>query len=62
MSELVFIILFFAWYILSLIISERVPKNHVPGPEWTFFLCMVLSPVTGFLIVTLKGKSKILNP
>lgn len=50
-----FIFLFCAWYVLSLVISEKIGKNRKIGEEWSFFLSFMLSPVIG-LGVTLFSK------
>ena len=53
MNEIIIILLFIAWYVLSLIISENIGKKKKPGTEWSFFLCMILSPVVGGMITYL---------
>lgn len=50
MDEILIVLIFTAWYVLSLIISENKRKTKKPGTEWSFFLCMVFSPVIGGLI------------
>jgi hypothetical protein len=42
--------LFTAWYILALVISERIGKKRAIGEEWSFFLSFMLSPPLGLLI------------
>jgi hypothetical protein len=49
--------LFTAWYILSLVISERIGKKRAIGEEWSFFLSFLLSPVLG-LIISLASRRK----
>jgi len=53
MNEIIIIFVFTIWYILSLIISENIGKKKKPGTEWSFFLCMIFSPVIGGLITYL---------
>lgn len=50
-------IIFTAWYILSLVISEKVGKKRKIGEEWSFFLSFMLSPVIG-LAISLLTKPK----
>lgn len=57
MKEIIIVILFIIWYTASLIISETIGKKRKPGREWSFFYCMILSPVLG-LIITLLSKDK----
>jgi fumarate reductase subunit C len=45
-----FSIIFTAWYILALVISEKIGKNRRIGEEWSFFLSFMLSPVVGLLV------------
>ena len=52
-----FIIIFTAWYTLSLIISERYGKNRKIGVEWSFFISLMFSPVIG-IIASLLSKEK----
>lgn len=56
MNEILIIIIFLAWYILSLVISENIGKNRKIGTEWSFFFCMVLSPVIGIIITLVSTK------
>ena len=57
MNALWFSLLFTAWYILSLVVSEKIGKKRKIGEEWSFFLSFVLSPVVG-LVVSLMTKVK----
>ena len=57
MNSLWFSLLFTAWYILSLVVSEKIGKKRKIGEEWSFFLSFVLSPVVG-LVVSLMTKVK----
>ncbi|MCK4638426.1 MAG: hypothetical protein KAT33_03305 [Bacteroidales bacterium] len=56
MNEILIIIIFLAWYILSLVISENIGKSRKIGTEWSFFFCMVLSPVIGIIITLVSTK------
>ena len=49
-------LIFFAWYILSLVVSEKIGKNRKIGEEWSFFLSFMLTPVIG-LAISLLSKS-----
>ena len=57
MDALWFSIIFTAWYILSLVVSEKIGKNRKIGEEWSFFLSFMLTPVVG-MIITLFSKPK----
>ena len=57
MDALWFCIIFTAWYILALVVSEKVGKNRKIGEEWSFFLSFMLTPVVG-LAITLLTKPK----
>jgi hypothetical protein len=59
MNELIFVLVFILWYVFALIVSEKFGKNSKPGTEWLFFIAMVFSPVTGFIIAKTKIFSKI---
>ncbi len=50
MEELLIIAIFILWYFFSLIISETLGKNRKIGVQWSFFTCMLLSPVFGYII------------
>jgi hypothetical protein len=52
-----FIAIFSAWYIFSLVVSEKLGKYRHIGEEWSFFISMVLSPVIG-LVVALLSKPR----
>jgi hypothetical protein len=52
-----FTAIFTAWYILSLVISERLGKKRRIGEEWSFFISMMFSPVIG-LVAALLTKEK----
>jgi fumarate reductase subunit C len=48
-------IIFIAWYILSLVVSEKIGKKRKIGEEWSFFLSFILSPLVGLAISLLTG-------
>lgn len=50
MKETLVIILFFLWYALSLAVSEIMGRRSRMGTEWLFFISMVFSPLTGFVL------------
>lgn len=52
-----FIAIFTAWYVFSLVISEKIGKNRRIGEEWSFFISMILSPAVG-LLATLISKPR----
>ncbi|MCD4735558.1 MAG: hypothetical protein K8R53_05910 [Bacteroidales bacterium] len=59
MFETIVTIIFFLWYLASLIISENAGKKSKLGTEWLFFISMIGSPVIGVLLAifgTKKGK------
>jgi hypothetical protein len=43
-------IIFTFWYILSLVVSEKIGKKRKIGEEWSFFLSFLLSPPVGLII------------
>ncbi len=49
-DSLLFSIIFTVWYILALVIAEKVGKKRKIGEEWSFFLSFVLSPVVGYVV------------
>ena len=57
MNILWFSIIFTAWYILSLVVSEKIGKKRKIGEEWSFFLSFMFTPVVG-LVVSLLTKEK----
>ena len=58
MNVYTFTILFIAWYTLSLVVSERWGKKMKIGEEWSFFICMMFSPVIGYAVTMLMGKKE----
>lgn len=50
MNEYIVILIFVTWYIFSLFVSEKIGKKHKIGIQWSFFICMTLSPVIGYLV------------
>jgi len=57
MNAIWFSVIFTAWYILALVVSEKVGKKRKIGEEWSFFLSFTFSPVLG-LVVSLLTKAK----
>lgn len=57
MNEYIIILIFIAWYALSLMISETIGKKKKIGVQWSFFLSMILSPVIGYLITKFGSKA-----
>jgi hypothetical protein len=57
MNEYIVIALFIAWYVLAMVISERMGKKKKIGVEWSFLISFLLSPVIGF-VVTYLSKDK----
>ena len=56
MNEVIFLLIFLFWYILSVVFSENIGKKSKIGVEWSFFLCMILSPVIGWVILKANKK------
>jgi hypothetical protein len=54
MNEYLIIFIFILWYVLSMVISEGLGKKKKLGIEWSFFLCIMLSPVVGYVILKLS--------
>jgi fumarate reductase subunit C len=46
-------IIFTLWYILSLVVSEKLGKKRKIGEEWSFFLSFMFTPVIGLIITLL---------
>lgn len=44
-----FTAIFIAWYVLALVISERMGKQRKIGEEWSFFISIMLSPLAGLV-------------
>jgi len=57
MNAFWFSIIFTAWYILALVVSEKVGKKRKIGEEWSFFLSFMFTPVVG-LVASLLTKPK----
>ena len=57
MTEILVALVFIFWYVASLIISETIGKKRKIGVEWSFFVCMIFSPIIGFF-VTYLGRKK----
>ena len=54
MKIILYSILFMAWYILSLVVSERIGKKRKIGVEWSFFISMMFSPIIGWIITAIS--------
>lgn len=52
-----FSVIFTAWYILALVVSEQLGKNRTIGVEWSFFFSIMLSPVIGLMITLFSKKT-----
>lgn len=50
MNILWFSIIFTAWYIFSLVVSEKIGKKRRIGEEWSFFLSFMFTPIIGLII------------
>jgi hypothetical protein len=50
MTEYLIILVFVLWYVLALVVSERMGKNRKIGTEWSFFISIIFSPLIGYLI------------
>jgi len=55
MNIMWFSIIFTVWYILALVVSEKIGKKRKIGEEWSFFLSIILTPLVG-LAITLFTK------
>ncbi len=58
MNEYLVILIFIVWYILAMVISENLGKKKKLGVEWSFFICIMLSPAIGYLITRLSPNTK----
>jgi hypothetical protein len=56
MMEMIVVLIFILWYGLSLFLSESYGKNHKPGVEYLFFISMIFSTLTAFLLIILTKK------
>jgi len=50
MNIMWFSIIFTLWYILALVVSEKIGKKRKIGEEWSFFLSIILTPLVGLAI------------
>jgi len=50
MNIMWFSIIFTLWYILALVVSEKIGKKRKIGEEWSFFLSILLTPLVGLAI------------
>jgi hypothetical protein len=41
-DSLLFSIIFTVWYILALVVAERIGKKRKIGEEWSFFVSVLL--------------------
>ncbi len=57
MTEIIIVFAFLLWYVLSMVISERIGKTRKIGVEWSFFICFMLSPLVGYVITTISPKT-----
>ncbi|MEA3477957.1 MAG: hypothetical protein U9R60_07245 [Bacteroidota bacterium] len=57
MIETLILTAFFLWYILALVVAEKVGKKRKIGEEWSFFLSFLLSPLLG-LVLSWMSKRK----
>ena len=55
MTEYIVIAAFILWYSFSLVVSETLGRKKKIGVEWSFFVCMIFSPLVGY-VVTLLSK------
>ncbi len=55
MIEYIVIAVFILWYSFSLVVSETLGRKKKLGVEWSFFICMMFSPLVGYF-VTLFSK------
>lgn len=55
MNIMWFSLIFTLWYILALVVSEKIGKKRKIGEEWSFFLSIILTPLVG-LAITLFTK------
>jgi fumarate reductase subunit C len=58
MDVIWFSIIFTAWYVLSLVVSEKIGKKRKIGEEWSFFLSFMLTPLVGLVISLLTKQVK----
>jgi len=50
MNIMWFSIIFTLWYILALVVSEKIGKKRKIGEEWSFFLSIIFTPLVGLAI------------
>ncbi|MGC9471663.1 MAG: hypothetical protein ACP5D1_08970 [Bacteroidales bacterium] len=53
MNEILFIVLFLAWYLGALTVEHRYGKTFRLGEEWAFFLSFILSPLFIYFLIRL---------
>jgi len=57
MNAIWFSVIFTAWYILALVVSEKIGKKRKIGEEWSFFMSFMLTPLVG-LVASFLSKPK----
>jgi len=57
MNEYLVIIIFIVWYVFSLYVSETMGKTKKIGVQWSFFACIMLTPVVGYIITKISPKA-----
>jgi fumarate reductase subunit C len=57
MNAIWFSAIFTAWYILALVVSEKIGKKRKIGEEWSFFLSFMLTPVIGLALTLMTKKT-----
>lgn len=56
MEEYIVVLVFVIWYVLALVVSEKIGKNRKIGLEWSFFLSIIFSPIIGYLITRFSAE------
>lgn len=56
MEEYIIILIFILWYVLALVVSEKIGKNRKIGLEMSFFLSIIFSPIIGYLITRFSAE------
>lgn len=56
MEEYIIILVFILWYVLALVVSEKIGKNRKIGLEKSFFLSIIFSPIIGYLITRFSSE------
>ena len=50
MQELIFFIVFTAWYGGALIVADRIGKKSKLGEEWLFFIGFMCTPIVSAIV------------